>query len=230
MAPVFAALLVAVLLFNSVIMPRFVRHGSEVEVPNVMTLPLSEAVLRLQEVGLSVRDTLVNASPTVEAGRVMDQAPRPGTRLKPDRALRLVVSGGRREQRVPELAGVTLRSARLTVNEEGYELGDVIRVPSEKVARNFVVASDPPPHEIAARGERISLLVSDGPQKSLWVMPDLTGEEIQLTADKLNFAGFVAVIADEEQAWMLPRHRIRATLPRPGTRVAEGDTIRLYGR
>jgi beta-lactam-binding protein with PASTA domain len=118
----------------------------------------------------------------------------------------------------------------LTVNEEGYELGDVLRVPSEKVARNFVVASDPPQHEIAVPGERIHLLVSDGPAKSLWVMPDLTGQELQLAADKLNFAGFVAVIADKESAWMLPRHRIRATLPRPGTRVAEGDTIRLYGR
>jgi beta-lactam-binding protein with PASTA domain len=103
-APVLAALLATVLIFDSAIMPRFVRHGSEVEVPDVMTLPLEEAVLRLQEVGLSVRDTLVNASPTVEVGRVMDQAPRPGTRLKPDRGLRLVVSGGRQEQRIPELA------------------------------------------------------------------------------------------------------------------------------
>jgi serine/threonine-protein kinase len=228
-APAVAALVVALLIFNTIIMPRFVRHGSEVEVPDVISLPLEEAIALLAQADLAVRDTLGQTSSSVPSRHVMDQNPRPRARIKPGRGVLLMVSTGRVEQRIPEIAAQTMRFARLSLSRDGYELGDVLRVPSDKVARNFVVASDPPQGEIAAPGERVNLLVSDGPEKGLWVMPDLGGLELQLTADKLSFAGFVAVIEDADQVWF-GRHRIRATYPPAGTRVAEGDTIRLYGR
>ncbi len=226
--PVLLGLVTALLLFNFLIMPRFVRHGHEIVVPDVLTLPLDDATALLAEVGLSVRDTLVQMSSRVPAGHVLDQIPPGNTPVKPERGLVLVVSGGRVEQRVPQLASQTLRFARLTLNSEGYELGDVLRVSSNRVPRNFVVASDPAPDAVASPGERVNLLVSDGPQKRLWVMPDLSGEGLQLTADRLNFAGFEAVIVNADR-WFRS-DRIRATFPQPGTRAAEGDTIRLYGR
>jgi serine/threonine-protein kinase len=226
--PLLLGLISALVFFNFLIMPRFVRHGTEIVVPDVLTLPLADATALLDEVGLSVRDTLVQMSSRVTAGHVLDQIPLGDTPVKPDRGLVLVVSGGRVEQRVPQLAGQTLRFARLTLNSEGYELGDVLRVPSDRVPRNFVVASDPAPDAVASPAERVNLLVSDGPEKRLWVMPDLSGKGLQLTADRLNFAGFEAVIMNADR-WFRG-DRIRATFPQPGTRIAEGDTIRLYGR
>jgi serine/threonine-protein kinase len=161
---------------------------------------------------------------------VLDQSPRPSVRVKPDRGVALVVSQGQAERRVPRTAGQSFRSARLTLNGAGYELGDVLRVPSPNVARNFVVASDPPAGERALPGDKVHLLVSDGPERPRWVMPDLAGQELQLTADRLNFAGFTAVIVRDEGRWFGGLGRVRSTDPGPGTVVAEGDTIRLYGR
>jgi serine/threonine-protein kinase len=223
------ALVLSALVFNALIMPRFVRHGREVEVPDVTTLSLEEARQRLQESGLAIRDTLERASPIVTAGVILDQSPRPSLRVKPQRGVSLVVSRGRIEQRIPRITGQTFRSARLRLGQDGYELGDVLRVPVSDVARNFVVASDPPEGSLAPPGERVHLLVSDGPERAVWVMPDLSGRELQLTADRLGFAGFVAVTEGGGGMWFGP-HRIRATDPPAGALVAEGDTIRLFGR
>lgn len=228
--PVVAAFVVAVAIMNSIVMPRFVRHGDEIEIPDVTRLNMAEAKERLGAVGLAVTDSVHQVSPTVPAGRILEQLPRPHTRVKPGRGVRVVLSRGRLEQRVPEISGQTLRYARIALSRDGYELGEVLRVPSERVARNFVMASEPPQDEVASPGERVNLLVSDGPARRTWVMPDLAGDELQLTADRLNFAGFVAVVDDEGSPWMLGRHRVRATVPPPGAVVAEGDTIRLVGR
>lgn len=228
-APVLLALVVSVLLFNFLIMPRFVRHGKEVEVPDVTTLTLEDALERIREAGLTVSDTTEKASPHVAEGRVMDQVPRASIHIKPDRGIQLVVSRGRLRQKIPRVVGQTLRSARLSLSSNGYRLGEVLFVPSSEVAKGFVVASDPPEGEVVSPGEEIDLLVSAGPERALWVMPDLAGEELQLTADKLNFAGFVAQIEDSDRMWF-GLHRVDSTDPPPGALVAEGDTIRLYGR
>lgn len=228
--PVAAAFVVAVLIMNSIVMPRFVRHGTEIEIPDVTQLTVAEAKERLAAVGLAVRDSVHQVSPTVPAGRILEQLPRAHTRVKPDRGVRVVVSRGRLEQRVPEISGQTLRYARIALSRDGYELGEVLRVPSERVARNFVMATEPPQQEVAPPGERVNLLVSDGPARRKWVMPDLAGDELQLTADRLNFAGFVAVVQDEGSPWVLGRRRVRTTQPPPGAVVAEGDTIRILGR
>jgi len=227
--PVALALLVTVVLFNAVIMPRFVRHGREVEVPDVTAVSLAEARQKLADAGLAVRDTVMRSSPSVGAGMILDQTPRAHMEVKPDRGVGLVVSQGVAERRVPRTSGQSLRSARLTLGNAGYERGDVIYVPSDAVARNFVVASDPPAGDRAMPGDKVHLLVSSGPRRPEWVMPDLAGQELQLTADRLNFAGFAAVITREEGRWF-GLARVRTTDPGPGAVVAEGDTIRLYGR
>jgi len=227
---VLAGLVVAVLIMNSVVMPRFVRHGAEVEIPDVNQLTVAQAQERLAAVGLAVRDTVSQMSPSVPPGKILEQMPRPHTRVKPDRGVRVVVSRGRLEQRVPQIAGQTLRYARIALSRDGYELGEVLRVPSDRVARNFVMASEPPQDEVAPPGQRVNLLVSDGPARRTWVMPDLAGEEVQLTADRLNFAGFVAVVDESVPSWFPGRRRVRTTIPPPGAVVAEGDTIRILGR
>jgi serine/threonine-protein kinase len=228
--PVFLAFLATVLLFNFLIMPRYVRHGSEVEVPDLRNRTLQDAGLRLAPLQLAIRDTIERESSDVPAGRIVDQEPRPGTHIKPERSVLLVVSRGLGEQRVPAVKGQALRYARLTLNQEGYELGDVLRVPSAMTARGFVVASDPPQGDVLEHGARVSLLVSDGPERKRWIMPDLEGEELQLTADKLRFAGFPVVIGESEDRWRFGPRRVRVTVPPSGAVVAKGDTIWLYGR
>jgi beta-lactam-binding protein with PASTA domain len=213
LVPVALALVAAGLLFNLVIMPGFVHHGEEVEVP---------------EAALAVRDTTGRTDGLIPAGEVIDQNPRPGSSIKHGRGLALLVSLGLQEQRVPQITGQTLRFARLTLSQEGYGLGDVLRIPSTQVTRNFVMACDPAPGTLCRRGERVNLLVSDGPEAPTWIMPDLRGQELRLTADKLRFAGF-EVIIDQEEAGGFSLLRVVATDPPAGLPVRRTDTIRLIG-
>lgn len=226
--PVVLALLVTAALFNYVIMPTFVRHGLEVEVPDVTGRSVPEATVRLADYDLKVRETLERANPDVPEGTVFDVEPPPGSKIKPDRSVTLVVSRGERRKRIPPVKGQTLRFARLALNQDGYSLGDVVRVPSDGVPRNFVVASDPPPGEVPAGAGPVHLLVSDGPQAETWIMPDLTGREFRLTADKLRFAGFDVRLVESEGGVGFGPELVRATDPPPGAEISRGAVITLY--
>ena len=224
---ILAGVLAAAVVVNAVLMPAFVHHGEEVEVPEVRGKSLPDAVQSVTGAHLVVRDTLERMSPVVPRGQVIDQHPRPGLKVKPERGVLLLVSQGGMATLVPDLAGQTLRFARLSLGREGYSLGDVLRIPSARVARNFVIASDPPAGRNLDPGSPVHLLVSDGPEHGTWIMPDLRGKDLDLTAERLSGAGFTAVV-DGGGLW--GSDRIRATLPPPGALVAVGDTIRLYGQ
>jgi eukaryotic-like serine/threonine-protein kinase len=223
-----AGLLAALLVMNSILMPLVVHHGREVVVPDVTKMKVEEAVRTLQAAHLVVRDTLQQASATLPRGTVIDQHPRARLRVKPERGILLVVSHGGTVAKVPDLSGQTLRFARMTLSNDGYTLGDVLRVPSDRVARNSVIGTDPPAGEPLTPGTAVHLLVSDGPERSAWIMPDLAGKDLDLTADRLNSAGFVVVV--QRNNGLFAENRVKDAWPRPGVMVAEGDTIRLFGK
>lgn len=217
----------ALALFNFLIMPMFVHHGTETEVPSLEGRSLAEASAMLHEAGLTVRDTLARTHPDTEPGEVLEQIPRAGMRVKPERGIALVVSAGQSKTQVPHVAGQTLRFARLLLSQEGYLLGDVIRRPMEGFPRNTVIGSDPPRGTPLPTGGRVHLLVSDGTPTPDWVMPDLRGKELLVTADRLRFAGFPVKLDRDPDGFGLGR--VRSTYPYPGTRVAVGDTVLLVG-
>jgi serine/threonine-protein kinase len=228
-AAVGGALILAVAAFNFVIMPQLVRQGKEIEVPIVTQVTLETAVQILAEAGLGVRDTLERHHPTLPAGFVLDQQPGAGRHVKPERRIRLVVSRGGREHTVPALAGQTLRFARLALGQEGYVLGDVVRVPSANAPRDFVIATDPPEGTVLAPDRPVSMLVSAGPEPLVLVLPDLRGERLTRIEEELRFAGFEVTTTVEPGAAFSWRLQVVDTVPPPGSRIRPGDPVTLVG-
>jgi len=225
-----AGLILAVAAFHFGVMPTLVRQGKQAEVPDVRGVSLADAAAVIAETGLAVRDTLERGSSSVPAGMVMDQDPAPGRWVKPERRLRLVISTGGREHRVPGLREQTLRFARLTLGNEGYVLGDVVRISSDRMPANFVMASDPPESTLLGSGMEVDLLVSSGPVVPEWIFPDLRGRRMGRVEEDLRRAGFSVDVQRDIGARGSTRSlRILETEPRPGSRVRIGGLIVLTG-
>ncbi len=226
--PASLGLAAALVVFNLSVMPQFVRHNAEVAMPDVRGKPRAEAERILESMALAVRDTVTRVTFDVPRGVVIDQKPAAGSSIKPERGVRLVLSSGREELKVPGLAGQSLRFVRMNLLDEGYQVGDVVRVPSRDVTRDFVIASDPPAGTVVEPAQRIHLLVSDGPEGRTWIMPDLLGQDMRLTAEKLRYAGFQVVI-DDDDPYSFRSRRVVATAPEPGEQVRSSATIHLMG-
>lgn len=226
--PAALGLVAALVVFNLTVMPRFVRHEAEVAMPDVRGKTRAEAERILESLALAVRDTVTRVTFDVPRGVVIDQKPAAGSSIKPERGVRLVLSSGRDELKVPALAGQSLRFVRMNLLDEGYQVGDIVRVPSTDVTPDFVIASDPPAGTVVEPGQRIHLLVSDGPEGRTWIMPNLLGQDMRLTAERLRFAGFQVVI-DDDDPYSFRTRRVTATAPEPGEPVRGSATIHLMG-
>ncbi len=83
------------LFLDRCVMPAYTRHGKEVFLPEVVGMPLPEAVETLTRRGIPV-DRVDTLPSTLPEGTVIRQDPHGGMRIKEGRGVRLFVSGGER--------------------------------------------------------------------------------------------------------------------------------------
>jgi serine/threonine-protein kinase len=206
-------------------MMMFVRSGAETQVPSVVDLELAEARTLLERAGFTgVQEREMNSAEVAE-GRVAEQRPAAGKLLRKGRKVWLTVSLGEMRARVPDLAGLSLRQAGISLQKEKLATGAVSRAPHHAVPRGEVVAQSPPSGTSISEGGRVNLLVSLGPEPSAWVMPDLTHRPLRDVESLLGRYG----IRVGERTFLLDRSVLPGTVlrhdPPPGSRVTSGQRV-----
>lgn len=99
-----------------------VSRGSK-KAPVLVGLHAEEALRQLVAAGFVAGPQKTANSDTAPAGTVVDTEPAPGTPLKAQAAVTLIVSAGPASKPVPKLAGLRLRSAREALEKEGFKVG-----------------------------------------------------------------------------------------------------------
>ena len=94
-------------------------------VPDLVGRSVPDAIGIAQQAGLRLEEQTGRArnDDKIPRGRVLMQQPEGGSLAKPAQAVRVVLSLGPRELRVPDLAGLAPRAAALKLNEETLNLG-----------------------------------------------------------------------------------------------------------
>lgn len=215
-------LLIGLFCFDRVVMPRVVHHGRDATVPDLSGRVRDEVRELLRAARLQVGDVMEVSDPEILAGRVVSQDPPPGLRVRRSRRVDLVVSRGRAVSRVPDLAGQTIRSARLALEGAGLQQGAVLSLPSDAVRGGEIIGTYPVRGSTPGPDGRVNLLVSEGPFRNTYLMPDLRGLLFKDAAARLSAAG-ILVAATE----VLSEGRVYVQRPEPGAPIATGESVEL---
>lgn len=188
------AFVTGLLLFNYLLMPRFIHGNAEVRVPDLTNLTLDQAEKQVAARNLQISRAGERFDPSVPSGFILSQDPPEGTPVRGRHRIMVVVSLGEEFSSVPALAGESQRAANVMVERVGLESGGVTRTYTEDVGEGLVVDSDPPAETVLPRGASVGLLLSAGVAKTSYVMPDLLGREATGVKRQLEALGFHVVV------------------------------------
>lgn len=166
-------------LFNSVLMPWYVKHTSTVEVPNVVGMNFLEAKAKMEEVGLEVKQGDVKYDEAKPIGLILDQNPPSGQEVKKDRRIYVTVCGGEQLIEVPKLHGKTLRDAKFTLEQRNLEIGEVVKKFSHELQEDYVLNQVIQPGMKVKKSTKVDLIVSNGPEMGSLRIPDLIGKKLE---------------------------------------------------
>jgi len=228
---VLALVLLAALLADHLLLPRWTRQGAERPMPSALGAPLGEAERALRAQGFQPRLESRRPDPSGRhaEGEVMGQFPRPGRSAKPGREVLLTVSTGRRQVLVPDLTGSTLRQAL-------GRLADV-RLEEDTLERHWrhdmrfgegtILSQLPAAGDTLAPGDRVSLTLSLGPAPDWIPVPSVLGLPVGQAARVLERAGLALGHVDDPLDQEAP---VRSQEPDPGTPLVPGSAVDLRCR
>lgn len=201
--------------------------GGDVLVPDLVGVDRATAEGLLQKQGLALDLVAERHDPRVPAGSVLAQEPGPGSSLKVDRKVKVVVSLGEEGAAVPEVRGNAARMAQITLQQQGYRVSGPVYAYAPGTDENMVVAQDPLPGEFGAREGQVGLLISRGRRPPVYVMPDFTGRTQSEAERLLAKAGLRAAPTRRERSPGVTAGTVLRQRPEAGYPVRPGDLITL---
>lgn len=138
-----------------------------VAVPDVKGRTLRDAHFALEREGLKLGGVDYQPSDTFPQNTVVEQSAIPGTRVKRDHYVSLVVSQGAVSQKVkvPDIGGKPLNEATALLKAMGLQVGNITYLQSSTLLPNTVVEQFPRAGELVTTGQSIDLFIVQGGEK-----------------------------------------------------------------
>jgi len=189
-----------------------------VEVPDLYGKSSVEASKLLKERGLYLNIEGEDYDSSMVPGYILKQDVPANKKVKEGRSIKIIVSKGPRVQSIPMLVNETLSNAESLLFQKGLKIAKIIRVHSDKVEKDRIIAQKPAPTEKVS--DYITVLVSLGPHEVIYYCPDfkeMPVEKAKELIEKLNLKIETGGSGNS----------VKTQKPNPGSYVKTGDTIYL---
>jgi serine/threonine-protein kinase len=189
------------------------------KVPDVSGKVLDDAQRALDDAKLAYGEAVERFHEKVPTGRVITTDPAPGTPLRRNTAVDVVVSKGPRPIRIPDFTGKAADPSAKALEKLGFEV-DTTEVNSDTVPKGRIV-SQSPDTGTGQKGDVISLVVSKGPV--MVEVPNVVRMGLAAAKERLEAAGFRVQV--RQASLYIGVQYVVATDPSGGSKAAKGSTV-----
>ncbi len=217
----------AVLGINFLVLPQLIHQNKVVTMPDIRGMTVTGAQTKLNPHNLEVVVNRQVAHPTIPEGMILDQIPAPEKGIRGGRSVMVITSNGPPAGALPDLAGLSLRQAEITLQRENYRLGRVLHLRRAGITEPIVDFQSPEAGLDLFKGAVVDLVVAEPPAAELVRMPDLRGAPLYRARQIITAAGFVlAPVAYQRTDEMAP-NLVMEQLPPAGKRIPKGERLEL---
>ncbi|MEU7042386.1 Stk1 family PASTA domain-containing Ser/Thr kinase [Streptomyces varsoviensis] len=197
------------------------RGPEHTKVPNVAGIPLDQAEKQIKDAGLTVGTVRQEFSDETAQGSVLTTEPGPGSERRPDSAVALTVSKGKKLD-VPEVTGDSVEDATKELTEKGFK----VKIADERVFseedKGDVARQSPAKDAPAAKGDTITLTVSKG--QEMVEVPDVTGDKVDDAKKRLSDLGFEVEV---KKPFFFPKDTVDKQSVHGGDEAPKGSKITI---
>lgn len=200
--------------------------GKEVTVPDVKGMSYSEAKEVLEAKGLKIEkaDEPI-ASEKIEKGKIVSQTPSKNSKVKKGRTVRVILSAGNTELKVPDLKGLSYKEAKTLLSEMGLQISKGDEVDSDSVTEGLIASQYPSAKTKVDKGDIITVNISKGKKDA--VIPKLVGTTFTSESDVsdiLSKYGYKLGKVSYEESYETPGTIIKQS-PDAGTTAEKNTTV-----
>jgi len=161
---------------------------SEVEVPNMQGLSLSQAQALTDDLGIELYVEKEIYSNAYEKGVIVDQGIPAGRKIKRS-PVGVTLSKGAKLVEVPDIVNNYAYSIDVLLSGSGLQKGNLIYEFSDE-PEGIIIRQEPVAGDLVAEGTLIDYIVSSGVEKEYRAMPSIIGLQLEVASQQLEDLGF----------------------------------------
>ncbi len=202
---------------------RVSKGLEKVKVPSVIGKAEGTARDTLEELGFEV---VVDHQPSdnVAKGFVSKQTPAPNSEIDSGSEVTITVSSGEAGMAVPNVVGKSEDDAADALNNAGFKVKRT-HANSANVDKGDVISQDPSGGSDAAKGDTVTIVISDGPETA--DVPDVVGKTEAAAKAALIDAGFKVNVVEEETVDPTDDGTVIDQSPNGGATATKGSTVTI---
>jgi serine/threonine-protein kinase len=223
----FLGIIIFAIFLGFFIAGSIISHSKKVEIPDVAGQSVVDALdaLSLKKLNLQIAEKAFDS--VIPRDYIVSQYPEPGEEVKEGRIIRVVVSRGIMQTKVPNVENTSLREAQGILKREGWIVGRIAFVSSVHAEEGKVISQTPQSDSDVLPDSKINLLVSAGKKKHYFYMPDLIGRNIEEAKKLIKNLMLVEGEIKEEKTNDWENGTILEQNPQVGYMVSYGDAVDL---
>ncbi len=165
------------------VMPAYTRQNQNKIMIDIKNRNLDDAlkILKSENYRYEVSDTLYTNK--FQLGTIVDQYPKPNTRVKSGRTVRLKIAQPEKSVAIPNLIGQSRRSAELELNQMGLLIDTVYTEYNPEYPNGTIAWQYPKAGDRRKKGMGIQITVSKGMPPNFFQVPNLIGLSINQAKD-----------------------------------------------
>ena len=166
-----------------IVMQAYTRQNQNRIMIDIKNRNLEDAlkILKSENYRYEVSDTLYTNK--FQLGTIVDQYPKPNTRVKSGRTVRLKIAQPEKSVAIPNLIGQSRRSAELELNQMGLLIDTVYTEYNPEYPNGTIAWQYPKAGDRRKKGMGIQITVSKGMPPNFFQVPNLIGLSINQAKD-----------------------------------------------
>lgn len=199
-----------------------------VEVPDLIGMDFEEARKEAKLYGLFIKKQNEGVNhPEIPENHIISQYPQSGERIRQTRDIMVTISKGPAVLKAPDLITLTIREARVILDNQNLSLGEIEYMYSDNIEKGKIIAQSPEPETEIDIDTLINITISNGPEPKMIEMPNIIGIKQEEAIKKLNISNLKVGEIDKKPTRRFLAGQIAAQSYNPGTKIPENTKVDL---
>jgi serine/threonine-protein kinase len=198
-----------------------------VDTPYLLGSSEQEAVEKINDARLTLLKMVPQKDVRFREGTVIDQNPKPFTKVKVGRKVTIYVAAALEKTKIPDLRGVARTDVGFKLANEKLVSGPESTAYHPVIEAGHLIATNPLAGSEVPTDTPVDVLLSRGPRPLAYVMPDVVGMSESQAKKKFEQLPNDVHFDHEKPADAGLRNKVMSQAPSPGSRLGPQTEIRL---
>ena len=184
-------LIVGLILLDNVFLSLYVNKNKDIYLPDVRNIDYNIAKDKLINLGFQVEVLFTDYDPINNPGDVVKISPRPFSKLKSGRIIKLTVASDKNDVVLDDFTNISLRNVRLILNRSDLRIDTLLYEYSNSIKKNHIITQYPKPTKVLRSNDLVTLVVSQGKAPNYYITPNLINLNLNKAKENISRAGLI---------------------------------------